>query len=119
MKMKNKKCDCPDWEASANQIFNAQSIHSANGIKYTGEVFKFCPWCGKVLNKIEDPPITKFSDLALGAKFTYPLESTIWVKISPRTVAQWIENMKDCGWMGQPICSFDENDNTSLPVDVL
>jgi len=42
----NKECLCEDWKISANQIFNAQIIHANNGIKYTGKVFKYCPWCG-------------------------------------------------------------------------
>ena len=49
-------CECEDFKVGMSQIINAQvmaspTIHSW-GSKYTGEPFKYCPWCGKIL-KIE------------------------------------------------------------------
>lgn len=39
---------CAGWERSAKQIFDAQKIIAANHrIEYTGDIFKYCPWCGK------------------------------------------------------------------------
>lgn len=44
----NVKCDCEGWLKSAEQIFNAQAALTFRvGIQYTGDIFKYCPWCGK------------------------------------------------------------------------
>jgi hypothetical protein len=43
-------CTCSGWEKSANQIFGLQLTESLrNNSEYTGEPFKFCPWCATSL----------------------------------------------------------------------
>ncbi len=42
-------CICKDWKESNNQIIDAQLIADNHGFKYTGKVFKYCPWCGNKL----------------------------------------------------------------------
>jgi len=40
--------ECPGWEKSYKQIINGQIyLDSVKNIKYTGDKFKYCPWCGK------------------------------------------------------------------------
>lgn len=60
--------------------------------------------------------MTPFTDLALGAKFKYPGQKRIWVKIGYDEIAEWDEKMKDCGWTAQQICSFCESDNDVFGV---
>lgn len=40
------ECNCDSWDKSANQIFDAQAFVESRGIVYTGDVFRYCPWCG-------------------------------------------------------------------------
>ena len=40
-------CDCERWEKSFPQIQSAQLMAFYHGIVYSGEVFEFCPWCGR------------------------------------------------------------------------
>ena len=51
--MKTEKeiaCGCVEWQESAHQIFMAQIENTLmTGKKYTGGVFKYCPFCGKKL----------------------------------------------------------------------
>ena len=43
----NVKCNCEGWLKSADQIFQAQmDVTMRIGIQYTGDIFKYCPWCG-------------------------------------------------------------------------
>ena len=47
------QCMCDGWRKSMNEITNGQTILALiKGIKYTGDPFKFCPWCGKAINPI-------------------------------------------------------------------
>jgi len=39
-------CNCPGWTQSMTQIDGAQMFCATRGMKYTGDVFKYCPWCG-------------------------------------------------------------------------
>jgi hypothetical protein len=61
----------------------------------------------------------KFKSLALGARFSYKWGSKEWVKISAVGVAEWDEKLKSSSWLGQSICSFDEDDDTTKLVYVL
>ncbi len=61
----------------------------------------------------------KYGSLALGTRFKYRNDTTVWVKISVNTVAKWDEKQKTDSWIGQQICSFDENHNMNIYVDVL
>jgi len=61
----------------------------------------------------------KFKDLALGAKFSYKSGSKQWVKISAVAIAEWDESLKTSRWMGQSICTFEENNDTTKFVYVL
>ncbi|MDA3808630.1 MAG: hypothetical protein PF440_12050 [Thiomicrorhabdus sp.] len=49
--MKERRCNCADWDKFMKQIVDAQVFHALRGVKYAGKVFKFCPWCGKALDK--------------------------------------------------------------------
>jgi len=42
-----KSCSCEDWESGIQQIDGAITLATIHGQKYTGDVFQFCPWCGK------------------------------------------------------------------------
>ena len=44
-------CNCEGWKKSANQIFEAQIFASTHEIKYTGNIWKYCPWCSKPLEE--------------------------------------------------------------------
>ena len=48
-------CMCKEWLEGIQQIA-AQAIfcnNQAAGPKYTATTFKYCPWCGKVLDPIQ------------------------------------------------------------------
>lgn len=47
------KCDCNGWKKSMNPLNSGLTMASARGYEYTGETFKFCPWCGKELIEYE------------------------------------------------------------------
>jgi len=50
------KCDCKDWQKSMPDIV-AQSVYCSNrpaAPMYQGSIFRFCPWCGKILRDIND-----------------------------------------------------------------
>lgn len=53
-KRKEVYCECDDWKQSFPQISGAQSLAWVHGSRYTGAVFRFCPWCGKVLIEVLD-----------------------------------------------------------------
>lgn len=41
------KCDCKKWQDNINKLNAAWMISHVHGTGgYTGEHFKFCPWCG-------------------------------------------------------------------------
>ena len=41
------ECSCKGWKKSAEQIFALQATAAiTRGVHYTGNRFKFCPWCG-------------------------------------------------------------------------
>lgn len=42
-------CTCQAWKESWPQIEGAQHMAYTHGQKYTGKVFKFCPWCREEL----------------------------------------------------------------------
>jgi hypothetical protein len=46
------ECKCSDFILSWNQIINAQLLANLHGMCYTGEVIRFCPWCGKELEEM-------------------------------------------------------------------
>lgn len=54
-----------------------------------------------------------FSELALGARFKYEGSEDVWVKIDvdPKDacIAKWDENLKDKAWIGQPVCSLNDD----------
>jgi hypothetical protein len=43
-------CVCDDWKESAPQIKSAQHLAVWHNMFYTGQPFRFCPWCGLTLN---------------------------------------------------------------------
>jgi ribosomal protein S27AE len=49
----NVSCSCVDWKESMSQIIRAQNFEYIYGVVYTGAVFRFCPWCGEKLRKLE------------------------------------------------------------------
>lgn len=44
-----KICDCEGWKRSINNLNRGLSMASARGYNYDGDMFRFCPWCGKEL----------------------------------------------------------------------
>lgn len=45
--------ECNDWIKSMHQITNGQSFLAiSRGWEYTGEVFRFCPWCGELIKEV-------------------------------------------------------------------
>jgi len=48
-------CHCKDWAKGMPQIVDAQTMSDKHGlgVKYVGEKFKYCPWCGRKLFKTE------------------------------------------------------------------
>ena len=48
------KCDCEDWQTGMSQIASAQTLAWTHGQRYTGVVFRYCPWCGKKLEEDKD-----------------------------------------------------------------
>jgi hypothetical protein len=42
---------CDEWIQYAEEIFGVQLFAVTHGIVYKGEPFRFCPWCGKALEK--------------------------------------------------------------------
>lgn len=51
-------CDCDKWKRSADQIIGLQVEQALILIRgeYTGDTWRFCPWCGLVLVAAE--PVT-------------------------------------------------------------
>jgi hypothetical protein len=47
-------CDCKQWKHGMLQIHSAQILAHNHGMQYTGEQFKYCPWCRKELIKDND-----------------------------------------------------------------
>lgn len=45
-------CDCKDWEEGMRQLEGFTMLAHHKGIPYTAKIFKWCPWCGKRLDKI-------------------------------------------------------------------
>ena len=39
-------CTCENYVESMPQIESAQILAYTHGIKYTGDIFVYCPWCG-------------------------------------------------------------------------
>lgn len=55
-------CTCAAWLESWPQIEKAQILaYQVAGAVYTGQVFKFCPWCSEALRIIEvaEPKVDK------------------------------------------------------------
>jgi hypothetical protein len=40
-------CGCKGWVKSMGQLIHAQDLARNHGVEYTGDTFRFCPWCGK------------------------------------------------------------------------
>lgn len=58
-----------------------------------------------------------FEDLCFGAKFRYRDDlGQVWVKVYVDRVAQWDASLVTAKWIGQKICSFDEDDDFSRKV---
>jgi len=74
------ECDCKDFKIGMPQIISAQvmvspTIHSW-GTKYTGKVFKFCPWCAKPLAEVKD----KSSSDLIGKELSEVLDASERIK---------------------------------------
>lgn len=44
---------CLDWKENMSKIDNIFLILSIHNIIYDGKQFKYCPWCGKEIEKHE------------------------------------------------------------------
>lgn len=54
MKTKVECSNCKEWKEGMTSITAAQLLAHNHGMKYTGKIFKYCPWCGKPLKVEED-----------------------------------------------------------------
>lgn len=60
-----------------------------------------------------------FDKLALGARFKYKGDNTVWTKISSGgcgLIARYEKDMMKDSWVGQSFCSGKEDDNEDLMV---
>ena len=61
--------------------------------------------------------IYKFSQLAKGARFSYPsIPGRVWVKLDSDTVAAWDDDMITATWIGQSLCSAAEQGQGDFDV---
>ncbi|WP_460044191.1 DUF4194 domain-containing protein [Pseudomonas sp. S2_H01] len=61
--------------------------------------------------------MVSFKKLCYGALFKYSAEeAAVWVKIGHNTVAGWKPEYVSDSWVGQPICSFAEDDQLDTDV---
>jgi len=54
-------CDCVGWQVSMRHIVAAQLLAANHRMPYTGNVFEYCPWCGKLraeLSEVGQQPAT-------------------------------------------------------------
>jgi hypothetical protein len=51
------RCNCQAWQESYPQIDKALNLAKAYQYEYTGLIWKFCPFCGKIL----EPTNTKIT----------------------------------------------------------
>jgi hypothetical protein len=42
-------CECQDWKVGEPQLRSFTTLAWTHGMKYTGEKFRWCPWCGRNL----------------------------------------------------------------------
>ena len=38
---------CPEWEKNVKKIDTIFYVAARYNVKYDGDIYKFCPWCGK------------------------------------------------------------------------
>ena len=48
------KCDCEGWKKNSDALTSIFFMAENHSCPYCGELFKFCPWCGKPLEKDEE-----------------------------------------------------------------
>jgi hypothetical protein len=49
------ECKCEEWEMYSIKIFDAQIYYTMRtGIKFNGTLWRYCPWCGKGLESIDE-----------------------------------------------------------------
>jgi len=44
------RCSCDRWNTNIKHIDDAFVMLATHGVRYAGEQFVYCPWCGCVLN---------------------------------------------------------------------
>ncbi len=49
-----KRCTCNAWVANIPKIDGICGLAANHRMPYDGELFNFCPWCGKELEKSEN-----------------------------------------------------------------
>lgn len=58
MRMKDKvyvECDCALWVKNGRLMREqAKKLMEATGEGWTGDIMKYCPWCGQILERKED-----------------------------------------------------------------
>jgi hypothetical protein len=52
------------------------------------------------------PKPCQFSELAIGARFTYPEGSKVWVKLDRHGIAEWSPKYATATWVGQAVGVF-------------
>lgn len=46
-------CTCDDWIANIDKLLMAEYL-CAHGFEYSGELMRYCPWCGTELKIAQD-----------------------------------------------------------------
>jgi len=47
-------CYCPDWEENMPKVDNCILSAWNHNVPYTGEIYRYCPWCGAKLEERDD-----------------------------------------------------------------
>jgi len=47
-------CICEEWRKTIEEMTGIFMNAFLHGVKFHGPYFRFCPWCGKELKKVEE-----------------------------------------------------------------
>ena len=48
------RCNCKAWKENIPKIQGASVMMWNHGMEYTGDIFQYCPWCGKKLVELKE-----------------------------------------------------------------
>lgn len=100
-------CTCPSWQRSMPQIELAHDYAHNHGDDYTGDVFNFCPWCGKRIAQPVSNPSDVSDEAILREALTHECAETSRLSAWLRRIANWSRASLDgaatlhydmCGW---------------------